>query len=291
MKSKKFFPILNFKYNMTIKRIRRKIDKLFKNTLLKLSKRQRFVITTFILTLFIILTQSFNISKVFILIGISAFASYIFVIWCLWEELDGIEFITLTILPVVFTIGISLFYFLLPYRMIVRAPVITTYAIGIYAILSLENIFNVAAIRTIALLRAAKTFNMIFSVISIFFLFNTFLSLHYYFIVNFFLVFAICYLVYIPLLWCERLNPKIDQDILIYSYILSLIIAEFSLLLSFYPINPTFESLFLASQFYVLLGIAQYKIKEAPLRRSIFEYLLLTILSLLLVFNTPAWQI
>ena len=60
-------------------------------------------------------------------------------------------------LPTLFTAAVGLFYFLLPVRWLTRLPVVILYSIGIYALLLTENIYNVAAERTIALFRAAHS--------------------------------------------------------------------------------------------------------------------------------------
>lgn len=276
---------------MTKKRLTRKINKILTKTILKLSKRQRFVITTIVLTLAIMLTQSLPITKVFILAIIASLLTFIFSLWCYWEELGGVEYLTLTILPILYTVGISLFYFLLPLRLIIRGPVIILYAIGIYAILSLENIFNVAAIRTIALLRAAKSFNMIFSILALFLILNTYLSFHYIAFLNFAIILILVFIAYIPLFWAERLTNNLDKNIILISFTFALIAAEIGFFISFYPLKPTFASLYLISVFYTLLGLGQNKLRDLPLKRSLPEYIIINISALIMLFVTSAWKI
>ena len=276
---------------MTTKRFKRKLNKILEKTLLRISKRHRFVISTFILTTIIYLSQYIGVEKIFLATFFLAILTYILSLWCLWEELTGIEFLTLFVLPVLFTSGVFLFYFLLPLRLIIKIPVALLYAIGMYAIFLSENIFNVAAIRTIALLRAAKSVGMLFSLIALFFLINTLFSFHAAFYINFLLVLFISFLIIISLFWSEKLNEAIDKDTFIFSLGSSVIVAELALLISFFPIKATFASLYITSLFYTFLGIGQNKIREMPVKRSLWEFALLNILALFMLFRMSVWEI
>lgn len=276
---------------MTFKKSRKKIDRYLSKSVLKVNKKQRFVVTTIIATILLMLTQFFNIPEIFFIFFLTAIIVYIFSIWCLWEDLEGVEFFTLILLPVIFTLAISFFYLLLPNRIIFRIPVLLFYSIGIYAILSLENIFNIAVIRTIGLLRAAKTFNLIFSLFSIFFLFNTIFTLHLSIISNLIIISILSFLISLPVLWSEKLSLHLEKSIIFYSLIISLVISQLMVFISFYPLNPTFASLYLTTQFYILFCVVQYKINESPVKKSVLEYAVLTVLSLILIFTSSAWII
>ena len=65
--------------------------------------------------------------------------------------------------------AVAFFYFLLPVRWLTRIPVVVLYAVGIYALLLTENIYNVAADRTIALLRAAHSVGYLLTLDNVFF--------------------------------------------------------------------------------------------------------------------------
>lgn len=271
--------------------LKRKINRLFTNTLLKLSKRQRLVTSTLLLTIGLITSQLLPSNKSFFAITLVAFLTLIFTIWCLWEDLGGVEYITLLTPPVLYTLGLGLFYFLLPLRWVTRLPIAALFAVGIYALLLTENIYNVAAIRTIALLRAARAVSLLFSLITFFFLQNTLFSFHFPAFINFLFVGGIAFLIFLPSFWGERLTPIIERDILIISSSFSLIIAEIALILSFWPEKATFESLYLVSICYTLIGIGQNRLKEMPIRKTIWEYLILNILALIMLIKTSTWEI
>lgn len=276
---------------MTLKRFKRKIDKILGNSILKLSKRPRFVITTILLTGGLILTQLLPMSQSFVAVFLLGCLSLFLTLWCLWEELDNIEYLTLLILPVLYTVGVCLFYYLLPLRWITRMPVGILYAIGIYAILLTENIFNVAAIRTIALLRAAKAVSLLFSLITAFFLFNTLFSFHLNSLQNSVTALLITFIITLSNFWAEKLTPNLEKNIILYSLSASLIVMEIAFVLSFWPIKGTFESLYIVSILYTIMSIIENKLKEMPLHKSMWEYLFLNILAIVMLIKMSNWQI
>lgn len=276
---------------MNIKRIHRRFYKILKNTLLKISKRRRFIISSSILTIILILTQLFPADKIFLAVFFQVVLSLLLSLWCLWEDLKGVEFLLLLLPPFLYTLGLGLFYYLLPLRWVTRLPVGALYAIGMYALYLTQNIFNVAVIRTIGLLRAARTVSLLFSLITAFFLLNTLFSFHLIFYWNFIFVFIISFLIILPLFWQEKLTPNLEKNILIVTLVSALIMAEVSLVLSFWPLKVTFISLYLISFYYSLIGVNQIKLKDLPLKNSIWEYLILSLLAFFMLVKTAAWQI
>lgn len=276
---------------MTLKEIKRQINHLLKNSILRLSKRQRFVASTFILTAGLLTTQLLPSKDIYPAIAILGITSYVLGVWSLWEELSGIEFLTLLIPPFFYTVGIGSFYFLLPLRWITRLPVAVIYAIGIYAIFLVQNIFNVAAIRTIALLRAAHSVSLLFSLITFFLIVNTIFSFHLYFFINFVIISLFSFILILYELWNQKLTEKITSDILLISIIFSVILGEFAFTLSFWPIKPTFEALYLVSLFYTITAIGQNKMKDIPVKTSLWEYLFLNSTAIFMIIRTSYWGI
>ncbi len=128
----------------------------------RISKRQEFIIVIFILVLVLIATQLVSIEQRTGVVLLLGFLSFFFSLLVLRENLQGVEFLTLTILPTMFTVAVAFFYFLLPVRWLTRVPTAFLYSLGMYAILLTENIYNVAAERSIQLLRAAHSVGFFF---------------------------------------------------------------------------------------------------------------------------------
>src|SRR4030042_4833841 len=157
----------------------KRLKKLFlKNISWKVTKRQKLVFMSFVLTVLLVITQTVGESYRFQTVGILAAVTVLLSIFTLWGEFSGIKYFLLLLLPVYFVAGVTLFYFLLPVRWLTRLPFAFLFGISVYLLMLTANIYNVAAIRTIALLRAAHAVGLLFSLTSTFFLTHVFFSLH-----------------------------------------------------------------------------------------------------------------
>ncbi|HUS60055.1 MAG TPA: hypothetical protein VMX76_01590 [Nevskiaceae bacterium] len=254
-----------------------------------ITKRQKFVASTLILSTGLLIVQLANISWRYQAIAILVLLTYFLSGWSLREGLSGIEWLTVLILPVLFTAGIGLFYFLIPARWLTRLPVIALYGLGFYALMLIENIFSVAAIRTIQLLRSAQTVGFLLTLMTSFFLFDTVLSYRFGPWLNFFLVFLASFPLVLQGLWYINLEEKISKKIWLYTTVLSLVLAEFGLAFSFWPVNVAVGSLALTTVAYLTLGLTQHKLGERLFPKTIREYLISGILVLLIIFLTTRW--
>jgi len=158
-----------------------------------MSKRTRMALTALVLTLGILSIQSVDVDNRYQAIGILAGLAYGLSAWSFSEDLKGIGWLTVLILPVLYPVSVALFYFLLPDRLLSRLMIMTIFGTGMYALLLTENIFNVAAIRTIQLLRAAHAVGFLLTLVVGFFL-----------TLDFFLA--------IPVLWAERF-PNLSKEV------------------------------------------------------------------------------
>src|SRR3990167_4175758 len=121
-----------------------------------MSKRRRFVITSLALSLGFVGIQFLLDQFRMLAIGGLGILTLLLFSWSLFEGL-GINMTLLSLVfPTLYTVGVGLFWFLLPATIFTRLPVVILYGLGIYALCLTSNIYTVAAIRTIALLRAAK---------------------------------------------------------------------------------------------------------------------------------------
>ena len=111
---------------------------------------------------------------IFLLCGIS----YLLSAWSLSEGLGGVEWLTVLLPQAVFTGAVGWFLFCFQVWL-ARIVLATLFAIGHYALLLSGNIFSVAAIRTIALLRAAQTVSLVMTLLSGFLLFDTIVSFRF----------------------------------------------------------------------------------------------------------------
>ncbi|MBI4100369.1 hypothetical protein HY439_01375 [Candidatus Microgenomates bacterium] len=266
-----------------------KTNKKWKLPKISISKRQIFVLVTAFLTSGLIVTQVLESESRFLVVGILAIAAYFLTAFALREDLSGIEWITLLVLPAMYTLAVGLFYFLLPVRWITRLPVATLYAIGMYALLLTENIYNVAAIRTIQLLRAAHAVGFLITLVTAFLLFQSLFSFHLAYWGIFFGVFIISLPLVFQALWAVKLEEGITEPVAIYSFSIALILSEIALMLSFWPLNISLYTLFLIGMFYALLGVGQQYLTGRLFKKTILEFFVVPVIVFLILLISTKW--
>lgn len=267
-----------------------RISKKFTLTWLKkITKRQRFCTTSLFLALGLLGIQLANISWRYAAIAFLVFLTYFLSAWSLSEGLNGVEWLTVLVLPTLFTAGVGLFYFLMPAKWMMRLPVVLVYGLGFYGLLLTENIFSVAAIRTIQLLRSAQAVGFLLTLITSFFLYNTILAYRLDAWFNFFLVGLVSLPLVLQALWYINLEEKINKKIWLYSFLLSLVLAQAALVFSFWPVSVAVGSLALITVLYIILGLVQHRLSERLFLKTIREYVVTGVLVLLIIFLTTHW--
>ncbi len=254
-----------------------------------INKRQKFIISAALLSIGLLAIQLANIAWRYQAILVLTILTYFLSAWSLREGLSGIKWLTVLILPTLFTAGVGLFYFLLPSTWLARLPVAALYGLGLYALLLTKNIFSVAAIRNIQLLRAAHAVGFLLTLLTAFFLYDTVLSFRLPFWLNFIFVFLISFPLFIQGLWSVKLETRISGQIWFYSLALSLIIAEGALALSFWPVTVSAGSLALVTVMYVVLGLTQHYLSQRLFKRTINEYLTVGLVVLAVILITTHW--
>lgn len=260
-----------------------------KITSYEITKRQKFILMSAFLTVILVTTQTVPESLRLETISFLALSTLMLAIFALWGELSGIKYFLLLLLPVYFVTGSSLFYFLLPVRWLTRLPFALLFGISVYLLMLTSNIYNVAAIRTIALLRAAHAVGLLFSIVATFFLTNVLFSLHLPFYLIVLGVLAIVTPLYLVGLWSYELAEYISKKVIIYTLIFALVSAEVALVLSFWPVVPINGALVIVTIMYVLLGLGQFVFYEKMKTRVVLEHLLVALVVALIVLASTRW--
>lgn len=257
---------------------------------LQLSKRQQFVLGTFLLTTTLVLTQvvptDFRYAFVFFL----SLLTYGTAAFCLREDLNGIEWVTLLTLPTLYSAAVSLFYFLLPVRWLTRIPVALIYALGLYALLLTENIYNVAANRTIALLRAAHSIGFLLTFATYFLLVQTVLAFRLGPVTNALLVGIISGLLIFQSLWSMDLEQVVSRRVRVITVVLTLVSMELVFVLSFWPAQPMMIALFIASVFYSLVGMSQQYVVDKMYKKIVVEFFIVSLIVFCIFIATTQWR-
>ncbi len=259
------------------------------SSIFNLSKRQQFVGVTSILTLLLMATQlSGEGLRYDFLVGLAVIA-YVLSAFVLRYDLSGWEYLTLLTLPAFYTGALYLFYLLLPTRWLTRLPIAILYAIGMYAILLTENIYNVAAERNIQLLRAAHSVGFLLTLITLFFLMDTLVSLHLPFYLNIVLTAVIVFPLTLQAFWSMELAPMVSSAVWLSSLVVTDILTGLVVIFSFWPIGTTIEALFLTTAFYTLVGMTQQQIIGRLFSKTAREFSAVLIIVFLLVIITTRW--
>lgn len=258
-------------------------------TAYEITKRQKFILMSFFLTVLLVTTQTVPESLRYPVIGILTAATIFLSIFSLWGELSGVKYFLLLLLPVYFVAGASLFYFLLPVRWLTRLPFAFLFGVSVYLLMLTSNIYNVAAIRTIALLRAANAVGLLFSLVSTFFLTNVLFSLHLPFYLVVLGVAAITGPLYLVGLWSYELEDFISRRVSVYTLVFTIVSAQIALVLSFWPIVPINGALALSTVMYALLGLSQIHFDDKLTRRVVYEHLGVALVVFIIIVISTRW--
>lgn len=256
-----------------------------------LTKRQQFVLITIILTVILMLTQLAPVDAIrYPLVFALAVITYLGAAFALREDLGGIEWVTLLIPPTLYSAAVALFYFLLPARWLTRIPVAALYAVGLYAFLLTENIYNVAANRTIALLRAARSVGFLLTICTFYLLTLTVMSFRSNPVGITLLIAVLSFLHIFPSLWLMELAGKASTKIILLSVSLSLFLGELAWILSFWPMPTTMIALLLSSVFYSTVGMGQEYLANKLYKKTIIEFFIVCVFVFIAAILATRWR-
>lgn len=257
---------------------------------LALTKRQQFVAITIILTLGLIVTQMAPSDWRYPLVITFSIAAYFLTAFGLREDLAGIEWVTLLALPTLFTAAVLLFYFLLPIRWLTRLPVAALYAVGMYALLLTENIFNVAAERSIALLRAAHSVGFLLTLVTYFLLISTIFSFRLAVGWTVCYIGVISFVLILQALWSVELTERVSGVVGRLAIILTIALMELVWVFEFWPVISTLKALFLTTCVYCTVGMAQQYIVEKFYKKTAIEFASVALIVFIILLTATHWR-
>ncbi len=257
--------------------------------ILHLNKRSKIVISSMLLTIGLLSTQLVDFNLRFLFLGGVALLAYILSLWSLWEGLNLTKAFVLLVLPAFYTVAVASFYFLLPVRWLTRLPVATLFGLTFYLLLLAQNVYNVASLRTIPLYRAASTVSFLFTLLSAFFIYHVISAFNLLFLWNGAVVLAVSFPLVLQVIWSIKMEDKILVSDIVQSFIISLVLGELALALSFWPSSATIRSLALSSAMYVLLGLTTQILKGRMNKQVAWEYIGIGMLVLITSFLMTSW--
>lgn len=254
-----------------------------------MSKRRRFLLTSLILSLGFIGLQFLTNQNRFLAIGLLGLLTLVLFAWSLWEGIGRNMTLLTLVLPTIFTLGVGIFWFLLPGSIFAQIPVVIFFGVGIYVLCLTMNIYSVSAARTIALLRAARGVGFVLTLVTSFLVFDAILS----FRSPIWLTVPASILLSFPLffqgVWAVNLETKFEPELLLFSAVSALVIGEITAALYFWPVTIVVGSLFLTVVVYTLLGLGQAKLEGRLFSQTVREYLVVGILVFIAIFFATHW--
>ncbi|MBI4153609.1 hypothetical protein HY503_01255 [Candidatus Woesebacteria bacterium] len=254
-----------------------------------MNKRKRFIITSILLSLGFIGIQFLENQFRFYAIGGLTLLTILLFFWSLKEGIGRNMTLLTLVLPAFFTAGVGVFWFLLPASVFARLPIIVFYGVGIYVLSLTSNIYSVAAIRTIALLRAAHGVGFVLTLVTSFLVYDAILSLRTLLPIMGVSVVLLSFPLYLQGLWAASLQKEYSGELVGEAGVFSLIMGEIALFLHFWPVTVVVGSLFLTVAMYMLLGLGQAKIEGRLFRETVREYLLVGALVFIGMFLATRW--
>lgn len=255
----------------------------------RIEKRFRFVISVLTMTFLMLVSTFFFFDLAWLFIPLFVLIAYILVFYSILEGVEKIEWLTLFLMPVIFTISFYLFYFLFPVRWLTRIPFIAMYAVSFYALLLTSNIFNVGVEKNLQLYRAAFSVNYFFQTLATFLFFNILFSLRLNFLLNGLGVGVMVFPLALQFLWTIKLDLALESQVLLHAGFIALLLAELAVIISFVPLRTSIAALFLSAGYYSFTGLTTAYLDNRLFRNTVREYLFVLGFVLIMAVLTLNW--
>lgn len=255
-----------------------------------ISKRQQFVAITVILTVGLVVTQVVPGELRYPLVITFSIATFFLSAFGLREDLTRVEWLTLLTLPTLFTAAVLLFYFLLPVRWLTRLPVAALYATGMYALLLTENIYNVAAERSIALLRAAHSVGFLLTLVTYFLLISTVLSFRLAVGWTAIAVGVVTFLLVVQALWSIELGQQVSRRVWQITTSITMMLTELAWIFGFWPVQQSLIALFLTTSVYCSVGMAQQYLEDKLYKKTAIEFGSVAVIVFVILLIATRWR-
>lgn len=253
-------------------------------------RREKSVLTSTILSIAFLLMQYVPLEWRPLALIVFAVFTYVLVGWTLFKNLDGIEWLTVVPMPALYALTVSAFYFLLPDGWLIQFAILGLFGLGMYALLLAGNIFTIAKVRTIQLLRAAQAVLFFFCLIAALLAYNTLFSLGLLFIWNGLISGALAVLLSFSFYWSIRLEKRLSGEVLALTARTGVLLAGAAMVLSFFPGNLWPTSLLLMTCLYVLLGMGQSTLEQRLFTNTMREYVGVLVAVLVMYFVMLPWK-
>jgi len=253
-------------------------------------RREKFVITSILLSVALMAVQYVSLDWRYFAIAGLMLISYLISAWALSDDLQAYEWLTILPFPALYAGSVALFYFLLPSNVLSQVFILGLFGVGMYALFLTSNIYSVAKGRTIQLIYAAHAVALFFTLITSLLYTNTILSLKFSFWGNAVLIGISHFPIVFMSLWSIRLEDFINKELVTYSLLLTLFLMEIMMVLSFLPIPIWYSALFMMGVLYISLGVIHSFLRGRLFENTANEYRLVAIFIALLFLLLFPWK-
>jgi hypothetical protein len=240
-------------------------------------RREKFVIASVLLSFGLLGVQYTPLEWRYGVIGAFSLLTYLISTWALFDDLQAHERVTIVPFPALYAAAVSLFYFLLPTHFLSQFVILLLFGIGMYALFLTSNIYSVAKGRTIQLLHAAHAIGLLFTLLTSLLFTNTIFSARLPLHTTALLV----GLTHLPLifmsLWSVKLTEAIPKEVLGLAGLLTLLVVELTVILTFFPFSVWYQALFIMSFVYIGLGVLHNFLRGRLFTRALAEYSLVAL--------------
>ncbi len=240
-------------------------------------RREKFVIASIILSLGLLAMQYVSLEYRYWAVAIFSLITYPISAWVLSDDLQRHELLTIVPMPVFYAASVGLFYFLLPSHVLSKILILVLFGVGTYALYLTSNIYSVAKGRSIQLLHAAHAIGLWFTLLTSLLFLNTVYSLKLPFWLNGVLVGLSHFPLVFISLWSITLEPKIRPEIWQLTALLTLLLVEVGMILSFFPFTVWHMALFIMAFLYMGLGLLHNYMRGRLFQSTINEFSLVAI--------------
>ncbi len=253
-------------------------------------RREKFVLSSIFLSLCLLLVQYVSLEWRYLAVAIFSLVAYGVSVWALRDDLQRFELFTIVPLPACYAAAVGVFYFLLPESLISRTVNLVLFGVGMYAIYLTANIYSVSKGRTIQLIHAAHAVGLFFTMFMSLMFLNTILSHRLAFYWNALLVGVVHFPLVFLFLWSVQLEARIERSVIELSALLTLIMIECVIALSFFPFSVWSAALLLMTVLYMGLGVLQNYLKSRLFQNTIQEYSAVALLTGVAFFLLLPWK-
>jgi len=262
----------------------------YSHRLKRIPKRLRYVISSASGAIILFIAVGVPYQQAWLMLILLIIAGYALTWFALLEDIKGIEWGTLFILPVIWTACWYLTFYMVPMRLLTRLVFSVMYPAVLYVIISAMNIFNVGVGRSIQLHRAAQAANYFVIVLVYYLVTRVILSFSMPCLVTGLLLGVVTFIVSIQHYWTLSPSVTISVQSVRMSAFQALAMTYLMILMSLLPFAT--ESplpIIVTGVYYVLSSLFAALGDEVLLERRLREFILVIIILALATLFTLHW--